>query len=344
MNYPVAYRLDAAPHGAAPHGDDAMAWGKIAAVAGVALLNYEEARREERKHPPMGEFVDADGTRLHYVRRGAGEQTIVLIHGNGTMVEDYATAGVLDNLAADHRVIAFDRPGYGHSTRTRDRVWTPEAQADLILAALSRLGVERPIVVGHSWGTLVALALALNHPDRVAGLALLSGYYYPTARADVAIFSPPAIPVLGDVIRYTVGPIVGGLILPRMIRKMFRPDPIPQRFKVGFPKGMMLRPTQIKASADDAALMVPSAARFQHRYGQLRMPVSIVAGSGDMIVNHRHHTIRLHGEIPNSNILVLDQCGHMVHHHAPGMIATAIRTIVREANPQVSPKAMQAVS
>ena len=57
-----------------------------------------------------------------------------------------------------------------------------------------RLGIERPVVVGHSWGTLVALAWALRRPDEVRGLLLLSGYYYPSLRADVVLFAPPAIP------------------------------------------------------------------------------------------------------------------------------------------------------
>jgi mandelate racemase len=73
--------------------------------------------------------------------------------------------------------------------------------------------MRRPVVVGHSWGTLVALPLALDHPEAVSGLVLLSGYYHPTLRADVPLFSIPAIPFIGDLIRYTVGPfcvLLGG--------------------------------------------------------------------------------------------------------------------------------------
>ena len=81
--------------------------------------------------------------------------------------------------------------------------WTPERQADLFIRAFEGLGIERPVVVGHSWGTLVALALALDHPQRVRGLVLLAGYYYPTKRPDVVVFSAPSIPVLGDIMRYT---------------------------------------------------------------------------------------------------------------------------------------------
>jgi pimeloyl-ACP methyl ester carboxylesterase len=275
----------------------------------------------------MGDFVEVDGVRLHYVRRGTGEPIVVFLHGNGSMVEEFAASGLLDLVAEHHRVVAFDRPGFGHSTRPRGRMWTPEAQASVILEACAKLGIKRPVVVGHSWGTLVALAMALNHPGQVGGLALASGYYYPTARADVAVFSPPAIPILGDLMRYTVSPILGGLLMPKLIRTMFRPAPVPRRFKTGVPKAMMLRPSQIRASAQDTALMIPSAAAMQDRYGELRLPVTIIAGGRDRIVDPRRQAMRLHREVPQSNILVLHNEGHMVHHGAVGLVGAAIETV-----------------
>src|SRR4051812_4928690 len=160
------------------------------ALGATALFIRARARKAEREHPPHGHFLDVDGVRLHYVERGHGPP-IVLLHGNGAMIEDYEISGVLDLAADDHRVLAFDRPGFGYSSRPRNRIWTPAAQAELVHRALQRLGVDRPIVVGHSWGTLVALALALEHPKDVRGLVLLSGYYFPTARADVVLLSPP---------------------------------------------------------------------------------------------------------------------------------------------------------
>src|SRR4051794_41583638 len=100
-------------------------------------------------------------------------------------------------------------------------MWTPRAHATLFEHALAQLGVEQAIVLGHSWGTLVAVALALQAPDLVRGLVLLSGYYFPTARLDVPLLSQPAIPVIGDVMRYTVSPLLGRLLLPRILRRVF---------------------------------------------------------------------------------------------------------------------------
>jgi pimeloyl-ACP methyl ester carboxylesterase len=93
----------------------------------------------------------------------------------------------LPSFLHTYRVIIFDRPGFGHSERPRGRVWTAAEQAELLHKALLQLGVERPVVVGHSWGTLVALALAVRHLADIAGLALLSGYYFWTLRPDVVL-------------------------------------------------------------------------------------------------------------------------------------------------------------
>ncbi len=301
----------------------AAAAATAAALAGMALVVRQRARRAERRNPPLGRFVEADGVRLHYVERGEG-QPVVLLHGNGSMIQDFALSGVLDRAAGRYRVIAFDRPGYGYSERPRDRLWTPFAQARAIHAALRRLGVERPIVVGHSWGTLVTLALALDFPRDVRSIVLLSGYYFPTLRLDVPLLSPPAIPVIGDLMRYTISPLLGRLLAPGIIRKVFAPSPVSPRFAAGFPVDMSLRPSQIRASAEDTAFMVPSAMALDRRYRELRLPAVIVAGSGDRIVDTRRQSGRLHEELPQSAIGIAPDAGHMIQHIAPDRVLAAI--------------------
>ena len=152
-----------------------------ASLAAMTAYNIYRARKAEREHPPTGRFVTVDGVRLHYIEKGEGPP-VVLLHGNVVTAEDFRTSGVLELLARRHRVIAFDRPGFGYSDRPHGSAWSARAQADLLRDALVVLGIKRPVVLGHSWGAAVALALALNHPDDVRGLVLLSGYYYPTLR------------------------------------------------------------------------------------------------------------------------------------------------------------------
>ena len=166
----------------------------------LALVNRRLARNAENDNPPAGQFLEIGGVRLHYVERGAGAP-LVLLHGNGSMIQDFESSGLIDLAARNYRVIVFDRPGFGHSDRPRHVVWTPAAQAELINSALERLGVAHAIVLGHSWGASVAVALALKYPTLVQGLVLASGYYYPTFRPDVVAVSGPAVPLVGDVTR-----------------------------------------------------------------------------------------------------------------------------------------------
>lgn len=298
-------------------------------LGAAALQNRADARRAERAHPPRGRILSIRGLCLHRIEAGAGSGTpAVLLHGNAVTAEDWAASGVLARLAAQRRVVAFDRPGYGYSERPRGQAWGAEAQADLLAEALDRLGLIRPVVVGHSWGALVALALALRHGDKVSGLVLAAGYHYPTARADVVLFSPPAVPVVGDVIRYTLGPPAGRLIAPSMIRRMFAPREVPPAFTAAVPVPMMTRPSQIRASAEDAATMVPRVAAAAPRYGELAgLPVQILAGAEDRIVDVARHSARLHHDLPGSVLRVLPGVGHMVHHAAPNLVAEAVEAM-----------------
>src|SRR5690349_13267752 len=224
----------------------------------LAVINYVLARNAERQHPPTGSFLEVDGIRLHYSDRGAGPP-ILLLHGNAVTGDDYNTSGVAEDLLAKHRVIIFDRPGFGYSERPRWRPWAAAAQAELLHKAVAQLGVERPVVVGHSWGTLVALAFAVQFRADTAGLVLLSGYYFPNFRLDALLVAVGAIPILGDVLRYTISPLFGWLMMPLTKRVMFAPASMTERFKAEYAAGMALRPWQIRATVVDGALMVPCA-------------------------------------------------------------------------------------
>ena len=261
--------------------------------------------------------------RLHYVERGSGEP-LVLLHGNGSMIQDFESSGLLDMAAAKYRVIAFDRPGYGHTTRPRNRVWSAEAQADLINEALRELGASPAVVLGHSWGASVAMALALRHPASVKALVPASGYYYPTPRVDAVAASGPAIPIIGDILRYTVAPLLGRALWPAVMRKIFGPAKVPAKFADGFPKELALRPSQLRASAAESALMVPEAWSASDGYGALQMPVVIVAGARDRLIDTAKQSARLHEDVGHSSFHAVAGAGHMVHQTATSAVMAAI--------------------
>ena len=291
--------------------------------AATALWVQMQARRAERENPPRGKFLEVEGVRLHYVERGAGTP-VVLIHGNGVSLEDFEASGLLDRLAADHRVVAIDRPGFGHSSRPRDRMWTPKAQAKALHAALQALGITQARVVGHSMGAMVATALALDYPEDVARLVLLGGYYYPTLRLDALVAAPVALPVVGDALRYTVTAAVSRATLNGAVKTMFAPNDVPDGFFGVLSREMMLRPGQLRANAEDAAFMMQAASDAAGRYGDLQMPVVIVAGQDDGIVDPHAHSARLHGDVSGSEFFIIPGTGHMVHHAVPSRIAEAV--------------------
>jgi pimeloyl-ACP methyl ester carboxylesterase len=299
-----------------PH-DKRLAYAGVAAGALAAFAWWVSRRavRAEEEYPPTGKFISVDGVRLHYIDRGRGTP-LVLLHGNAVRLEDFVASGIVDRLAERHRVVAFDRPGFGHSDRPRGRMWTARKQAELVSRALARLGVASPVVVAHSWGTLVALELALREDIDVTKLVLLSGYYFPTARLDVLAASPPAIPLLGDVMRYTVSALFARLTLRQAVRAMFKPQPVPAHYLSALGSEMLVRPSQIRAAAEDAAYMLPAVASLRKRYADLDMPVVILAGDQDNVVDQKAQATRLSNAVRFGEVAFVEGAGHMLHHGA----------------------------
>jgi pimeloyl-ACP methyl ester carboxylesterase len=274
---------------------------------------------------PAHASISVDGVRLRYVESGAGTP-VLLLHGNGSMIEDFVSSGLMD--IPGYRFVAFDRPGFGYSERPRDRVWGPFEQARLLLSASMRLGIERPIVLGHSWGSLVALAMALERPDHVTGLVLLSGYYYPAPRPEIAV-PATAFPFTGAVLRHAVVPFVRRMLAPNTLRRVFAPCPVPERFKQTYPLHLAMRSSQMRAVDEEAAMLADCADELCPFYQELSVPVCMMAGSNDLIVDTAQHSARLHLELKGSSFHGVHDCGHMVHHAVPGHVAAAIAGVAQ---------------
>jgi pimeloyl-ACP methyl ester carboxylesterase len=230
--------------------------------------------------------------RLHYLRKGNGPP-VVLIHGNVVTNEDWVMSRILDRVARHHTVLALDRPGYGYSDRPQGSMLTAAQQADLLIKALAQLGVEMPVLVGHSWGAIIALEMGLY--GGASGLVLVSGYYQQTVRYDAGLVAIPAIPVIGDLFRYTVAPLFGTALMPANLKAMFSPQPVPIQFSDAFPHAFPVRPSQIEAESQDAVTMMPAVHDSEERMADLHIPVYIMAGD----------FVR-----PVGSILATCQCGH----------------------------------
>ena len=280
-------------------------------------------RRAEAQFPPEGRFVAVEGVRLHYVCKGEG-RPVVLLHGNAGFVRDYSTA-VLDRLAQDYRACAFDRPGHGYSERPAGgEAATPAAQAHLIHEASRELGMEEPVLVGHSWSGALGLAYALEYPDDVSGLVLLGPVAYGREGRSSPLYEALATPVLGDLIQHTIGVGVGPGIVEQSLVEAFSPNPVPPDY-LRAARALWTRPGQQEATAEDSLAAGPAMEAMSPRYGEIRVPVTIVTGDSDRLVDPEQHSYPLHEAIRGSKLVVLPDAGHDVQHTRPKETVDAIR-------------------
>ena len=295
-----------------------------AAVLGASwAVTRVMTARAQAQNPPQGRFVEAQGLRLHYTVHGdASHPPLVLLHGNGASATEMEISGLVEHAARRFRVYVFDRPGYGHSDRPAEgHKYTPQAQAALFLDALRALDVRRPLVLGHSWGSMVAMSMALAEPQSLRALVLVAGYYTPSARLDAPLMGLAALPVIGPLMRHTVSPLLSRLIWPLMLRRIFAPAPVTEAFKKRYPTWMSLRPHTLQASAAESGMMIWQGVQQRRREGALAVPTVIVAGEGDLLVMTRWQSQRLHERLPQTRLHLVPGAGHMVHHtHTPAVM------------------------
>ncbi|TGT74902.1 alpha/beta hydrolase [bacterium M00.F.Ca.ET.159.01.1.1] len=295
-----------------------------AATVGLSLYNGQLARRALAVRP-LGRFIHLQGTKLHFLEAGSG-QPLLLLHGNGASAEDFTTSGIFDRAAARYRVLAFDRPGFGMSPRPAGRPWTAAAQADLIDAAVAKLGIERYMVVGHSWGAAVALEMARRHPRSVAGVVVVAGYHYPSPRLALAVSALPAIPLIGTVLRHAVLPSLVRLNWRWAMKKIFHPATIAIPFAT-MTRGLASRPSQLRSISAESFLMLASALLPNRRYADIAVPFGIVAGAGDQLFDAKAEALRLQGEISQALVDIVPDAGHMVHQSRPEAVLAMIDKI-----------------
>ena len=170
----------------------------------------------------------------------------------------------------------------------------------------------------------MALAWALDHPDRVSRLVPLSGYYYPTGRPDAKMLQIAGLPGIKQVFTNAIAPLQTRLTGAAGIKMVFAPAETPDRFLAEMPFELMLRPVQLCASALDGAQMPANVARLSARYGDLALPIALAWGDGDLLVMQDDRSARFAREVGVTASLILPQAGHMVHHIGPDAIVALI--------------------
>ena len=252
------------------------------------------------------------GRSLAYAEAGAGPP-VVLIHGAVMTLEDLWLP-LAPRLAGRHRVVAKDPPRQGPSTRHRLADASPWRQARLIREGLDALGVERPVLVGHSFGATVALCFALAHPDSVAGVVALAPLCFPEPRLEQALFGFRAVPGAGDALALLLSDVLDPVLLPILWRAIFLPQPVPDGFARQFPWERASGAARMIAEGEDAMSLTTALLRAVGTYGSCRVPVRILGGSADIVVNNALHGLPASLMMPGARFDWLHGAGHMVHH------------------------------
>jgi pimeloyl-ACP methyl ester carboxylesterase len=304
----------------------------IVAILGIgATITAVGVAQLERAHRSAGRFVPVAGGRLHVVDLAPARPTdappIVLLHGaSGNLEDQRLTLGTA--LAGRHRVILVDRPGHGFSDRPGGQAdASPARQAALIAQALGRLGVSRAIVVGHSWSGALAAALALDFPERVAGLVLLAPVTHPWPGGISWYNRLASTPVIGRLFVETCAFPVGSLMIARGIENVFEPQLPPADYVGRAATRLVLRPQEFIANAQDVAALKAFVTAQAPRYGEIAVPTVIISGDRDTTVGLEIHARVAATLIPGAKLIVLPGIGHMLHHVAADAIVVAIEQL-----------------
>jgi pimeloyl-ACP methyl ester carboxylesterase len=300
----------------------------VAIFAGGAVVTVIGAFLIDRAHRPRGRFIDVGGFRQHVVEIGsgtAGAPPVVLLHGAGANLEDmYLALG--KRLAARHRVILVDRPGLGHSARSKRSGCSPVEQAGVLRAVLERLGVEQPIVVGHSWGGTLALAYALDFPQAVAGLVLAAPAthpgVWPLSRLNAILNGP-----IGWLFVRTLALPFGVALIWPGSRTAFLPQRIPEHYVRDSAAMLVLRPPTLMNNWADVGCLEAVLTQQAARYGSLATPTIAFSGDRGLLAPPAAHTLKLAAAAACVKVHVLPGYGHMLHYDAADRIAAAVEEL-----------------
>lgn len=306
----------------------------VAAALAVALgvhvlaLNARAyTRRAEVRFPPTGRFIDADGVRLHVREAGPkGAPRVLLIHGaSSNLLELWGP--LVEEFSPLHRVIAYDRPGLGHSARAKRNAHTLASQAQCAARVLEQTGDGPAVIVTHSLGAAVALRLALDHAWLVSGLVLIAPACnpYPGKPAWWARLS--ATPILGDIFCNLIVPWLGPAMSPASVANNFWPAPTPVNYFEDAGVPLIFRAGAFRASAFDVCASNAEFAAQQPRYAELFTPAVIITAEKDKIVSPKRHARALAAELPAAELVIAPDTGHMPHRLRTDLVIAAIRRV-----------------
>lgn len=305
----------------------------ILVAAAVVLYHVLATRRvatmARRLVPPPGKFVEIDGNRIHYVERGQG-LPILFVHGLGGT--QFHFSPLYPRLEKDFRLISVDRPGSGYSTRRGLAPASPKEQAEFIAKFIETIGLDRPLVVGHSLGGAVALATALDFPSRISGLALISPLTHREGKV-APEFAPLLIPspFKRRLIAHTLAVPNGVKAGPQTLAYVFGPQEPPADYAIAGGAMSALTPEHFFATSTDFGAIGRVMREQQERYGELALPVGIIVGTADRVIDWEKHSKGMVGKVSGLDLETLEGIGHMPQFAATDRVEAFIRRIAARA-------------
>ena len=304
-------------------------------IVSLAAFTAVETRRIEARYPPAGSRVEIGGGAVSVLDRAAkGEArgAILLVHGASGNAADMAVA-LGDRLSeAGFRVLSVDRPGHGWSDRIGgDGCASPAVQAAALRRAAEALGVAQAVVAVHSLGGLAGLALALDHPDFVRALVLISPVSHPWPGGVAWYYTLGARPLAGAPFRRLVALPAGLLLMRSAVEGVFAPNRPPHDFIEATRLPLVLRPRHFRANCEDVAHAEAAVAAMSPRYREIRAPTEVVTGDRDGVVYAHIHSAGLARDVPRARLTTLPGVGHSPHHAAPDRIVAIVLAAERRA-------------
>jgi pimeloyl-ACP methyl ester carboxylesterase len=253
---------------------------------------------------------------------------VVLIHGASGNLNDM-TFRLAPALARNHQVFAFDRPGHGLSG-TPDGPVSVSVQAALMRQALAQVGVERAVVVGHSYGGSVALAWAVDAPETVEGLVLLAAPSQVWPGGLGLTTDLLANPISGPLVAQAAAHLVTKDFASRTLTGVFAPQPAPPGYLEHLDLDLVLQPGTLRENAVQLSRLKDEIRPMVPRYPALAMPVEILHGEADKTVGLEIHSVPLAAQVPHARFTRLPGIGHMLHQVALPEVMQAMERMSRE--------------
>lgn len=290
----------------------------------VVALNWTYGRLPAEPKP-TGSFVRVAGLRIHYIERPGSGTPVVLIHGLPGTAEDF---NAVTPLLPGRRTIAIDRPGFGYSG---DGYLKFDRQIEVLEALLRRLGVTRPILVGHSYGGTLALAFAERHPSEVRGLVLVdaaaagtrAGSFEQT-QAHVVKFLQ--LPVIHQIANATFGQLLDTVSVDMTDGKAFHPQPVASAHRhrvlaINMTKG------NLEAYGGEELAANGVFEQIDRHLGTIAVPAVVIQGKDDELVKPVYGR-KLAAMLPHASLDMVPG-GHMAPYTYPAAIAAGVQSLTR---------------